>query len=116
MRLRLCFSGAAAGVVGGLFGAGGGMVLIPLLISLCHLEPRCAFASSLSIILPITIVSLITSAMNFGLPFQEAIPYLIGGTVGGIFAGIFYRKIPTGILRRVMALLILWGGIRILWH
>ncbi len=116
MRLRLFLSGAAAGLVCGLFGAGGGMVLVPLLIHLCHLEPRCAFASSLSVILPVTIVSLIVCYMNFGLPWKESIPYLIGGAGGGILAGIFYKKIPTGMLRRVMALLILWGGVRIIWY
>lgn len=116
MRIRLLLSGAAAGLVCGLFGAGGGMILVPLLIRVCHLEPRCAFASSLSIILPISIVSLLVCGMNFGLPLKDSVPYLIGGTIGGILAGIFYKKIPTGMLRRVMALLILWGGIRILWY
>lgn len=116
MRLRLLCSGAAAGLVCGLFGAGGGMVLVPLLIGFCHLSPRCAFASSLSVILPITIVSLTVYGLEFGLPVRASIPYLLGGAGGGILAGIFYQKIPTEFLRRAMALLILWGGIRILWH
>ena len=34
----------------------------------------------------------------------------------GILAGIFYKKIPTTLLHRAMGLLILWGGLRLLWN
>ena len=42
--------GAAAGVVNGLFGAGGGMVLVPLLIRGGKLPDQTAYASSIAII------------------------------------------------------------------
>ena len=54
-------AGLAAGAVNGLFGAGGGMVLVPLLGWLTDLEEEEIFASSLSIILPICVVSLASS-------------------------------------------------------
>lgn len=115
-NIRLLIAGGAAGLVCGLFGAGGGMVLVPLLVHLCHMESKIAFASALSIMLPISLVTLFSYQLTTGLPFQEALPYLAGGLIGGITAGIFYKKIPTVLLHRAMGILILWGGIRLLWN
>ena len=114
-RIRLLLTGAAAGLVCGLFGAGGGMVLVPLLVRFCHMESKTAFASALSVMLPVSLVSLAVCGLTGGLPFRASLPYLAGGLAGGILAGIFYKKIPTTLLHRAMGLLILWGGLRLLW-
>lgn len=97
-KLRFVLSGGAAGLVCGLFGAGGGMVLVPLLLRFCKLESRTVFASALSIMLPISLVSLAVCALSGGLPLRESLPYLGGGMAGGVLAGIFYKKIPTALL------------------
>ena len=107
-------SGGAAGVVNGLFGAGGGMVLVPTLTHYTELEDNQVFPCSVSIILPICIVSLCTNIGNSGLPLQEAWPYLAGSVVGGLLSGCFGHLIPTKYLHRVLGILILWGGIRYL--
>ena len=115
-KIRLILTGAAAGLVCGLFGSGGGMVLVLLLICFCGMKSRIAFASALSVMLPISLISMAVFQITDGLPFAESIPYLIGGLVGGILAGLFYRKIPTTLLHRVMGILILWGGLRLIWN
>ena len=50
---RFAVSGAAAGAANGLFGGGGGSVLVPLLTRFCGLEQRQAFSTSLAVILPL---------------------------------------------------------------
>ena len=111
---RSAAAGAAAGIVNGLFGAGGGMILVPLLTALTDLEDREVFPASVSIMLPMCVVSLSISAMAWKLPWADALPYLIGSAVGGILAGLLGKKIPTVWLHRGLGLLILWGGIRYL--
>lgn len=107
-------AGFAAGAVTGLFGAGGGMVLVPLLQLLTDLEEEEVFPSSVCVILPICVVTLISMQLQSGLPWAEAIPYLIGSSVGGIIAGLWGRKIPVLWLHRILGILILWGGFRYL--
>lgn len=107
-------AGAGAGAINGLFGAGGGMVLVPLLTSLTDLEEDAVFPSSVSIILPICLTSLAYTANGTGLPWKASLPYLAGSAVGGVLAGLFGKKIPTVWLHRVLGLLILWGGVRYL--
>lgn len=108
-------SGAIAGGVNGLFGAGGGMVLIPLLTATVKPDEKELFPSSVCIMLPICVISLCMTAIQSGeLPWHEAWPYLVGSAIGGIPAGIFAKKIPTLWLHRGLGALILWGGVRYL--
>lgn len=107
-------AGLGAGAVNGLFGAGGGMVLVPLLTSLTKLEDDEIFPSSVSIILPICLVSLGYSLWGSTVDWAGALPYLIGSAAGGVAAGLWGRKIPTKWLHRLLGILILWGGIRYL--
>ena len=113
-HLGTVFAGVCAGAVNGLFGAGGGMVLVPLLTGCTNLKDDEIFPSSVSIILPICLVSLAFSFMNTGVNWQEILPYLGGSTAGGILAGILGKKIPTKWLHRGLGILILWGGVRYL--
>ena len=109
-------SGAAAGIVAGLFGAGGGMVLIPLLNLTAKPKENSLFPTSVCIMLPICVTAICMDYLKYSLlPFQTAWPYMLGGAVGGILASILAKKIPTLYLHRGLGLLILWGGVRYLW-
>ena len=108
-------AGAGAGIVNGLFGAGGGMVLVPLLRRFTTIREDALFPSSIGIILPICLVSLGFSAMTSPLPLKEALPYLTGSAVGGYLAGKTGHRIPTLWLHRILGVLILWGGVRYIW-
>lgn len=107
-------SGFAAGAVTGLFGAGGGMVLVPLLTLLTAVEEQAVFPCSVSMILPICIVTLIATAALDAVPWAAALPYLLGSAAGGFCAGKWGKRIPVKWLHRGLGLLILWGGIRYL--
>lgn len=105
-------AGACAGMVTGLFGAGGGMVLIPLLTLLTDLKEEELFPFSVSTILPLCVVTLLISSRP--MPWQDAFPYLVGSTLGGICAGLWGQKIPILWLHRILGIFILWGGVRYL--
>ena len=117
MRKRLLIgmilAGACAGAVNGLLGAGGGMLLVPMLTAFTTLEEEEIFPSSVAIIAPICVVSLLfTREIAWG----DSLPYLLGSALGGSLAGLWGKKIPTRWLHRGLGVLILWGGIRYLWQ
>lgn len=107
-------AGFGAGAVTGLFGAGGGMVLVPLLCMLTDIEEDAVFPASVSIILPICLVCLFFRSRTGPLPWRDAFPYLLGSCAGGILTGLLGNKIPTVWLHRLLGALVLWGGIRYL--
>lgn len=115
-KIGLTIAGFAAGAVAGLFGAGGGMVLVPLLTLLTDVEEDSVFPTSLSVMLPICVVSIIVTGCTTGIAWADSVPYLIGSAVGGTAAGMFGRRIPALWLHRLLGLLILWGGYRYLWQ
>lgn len=112
--LMIVLCGAAAGAVNGLFGAGGGMILVPLLTWLTDLKDNEIFPSSVAIIAPLCIVSLFLTVNENSFPWGSLIPYLIGSTAGGILAGLLSKKISTKLLHKLLGILILWGGVRYL--
>jgi len=114
-KIKLTAAGFFAGTVTGLFGTGGGMVMVPLLRFGKAVPEEAVFGSSVAIILPICIVSLVSSAASRPIPWQAAFPYMLGSLLGGIGAGLLGRRIPTSWLHRLLGALILWGGIRYLW-
>lgn len=113
--IRIAIPGLLAGAVNGLLGAGGGMVLVPLLTAFGCVEEDQLFPSSVAIMLPICIVSVGVSFLSQSIPLRQALPYLIGSAVGGFAAALWGRKIPVIWLHRILGVLILWGGIRYLW-
>lgn len=112
--LGAALSGLAAGAVAGLFGAGGGMVLVPLLTLLTRMEEQAIFPCSVSIILPICAVTLVATMLLGSVDWATALPYLLGSAMGGFCAGKWGGKIPVKWLHRGLGILILWGGIRYL--
>lgn len=111
---RAIIAGGAAGAANGLFGAGGGMILVPILSGSPKFTDEEIFSSSILIILPICIVSLIIGRSG-PLPWAQAWPYLLGGIPGGILAATLGQRIPTTWLHRILGILILYGGLKYLW-
>ena len=113
-RIGAVIAGIGAGALNGLLGAGGGMVLAPLLGSLTDLEENKIFPCSVVILFPICILSLLFAEGWQEFSLLNALPYLLGSLLGGIVAGIWGNKIPVLWLHRVLGILIVWGGIRYL--
>lgn len=113
--LRPALAGGAAGLVNGFFGGGGGIVLVPLLAGWCGLGQRKAFATSVAIILPMCALSAAIYLFRGGVDFWMALPYLVGGLLGGLLGGRLFRRMNMVWLRRLFALLLLYGGVKALF-
>ena len=109
---KYLIAGALAGVANGFFGGGGGSVFVPLLTGCCKLDQRRAFATSVAVILPLCALSAGIYLFRGGLDLMAALPYLIGGTVGGWAGGKWFREMDMLWLKRAFGLLLIYGGVR----
>ncbi len=105
-------TGALAGAANGLFGSGGGLFLVPLLTGWTGMDQKKAFATSVAVILPLSLVSAAVYFWKGALDPGTAWPYLLGGAAGGLISGRVFRRVPLTLLRRIFGLLILYGGVR----
>ena len=109
---KFAVTGGLAGLCNGLFGAGGGLFLVPLLTGWAKLPQRKAFATSVAVILPLSLVSAGVYWLQGGLDTSAAWPYLLGGAAGGLLSGKIFQRVPVAWLRRAFGALILYGGVR----
>ncbi len=109
---RPALSGALAGLLNGLFGAGGGILLVPLLMSCHQLPARRAFATSLAVMVPLSFVTGTVYALQGQLDLRAAAPYLLGGVLGGFLAGKWLKNLPVVWLRRGFGALLILSGLR----
>lgn len=112
IRIRAAVAGGIAGLVNGFFGGGGGMLLVPLLSRWLGLGDRKAFATSVAVILPLCILSSAIYLFRGSLELAPALPYLLGGALGGLLGGRLFKGLNMVWLRRGFALLILYAGVR----
>lgn len=110
---KLRWSGAASGLLSGIFGGGGGALLLPLLQK-CGVKGRSAFATGLAVMLPLSALSALIYWQETGLSLWTALPYLLGGLAGGLVGGLLMGRVSVLWLRRIFALLLLYGGVRYL--
>ncbi len=81
--LRAGGIGVAAGLLSGLFGVGGGIIMVPLLIAWFALDQRRASATSLLAIVPIATASAAGYALTGSVDLGAGLLLVIGGVVGG---------------------------------
>lgn len=115
-RIIYSVSGLLAGVLNGLFGAGGGLILVPMLVRAAKLPTEKAMPTSVAIILPICIVSCIQRYSFMDFEIKTLLPYLAGGLIGGIIGGLTYKKISKIWLRRILGIFILYAGVKMIFN
>ena len=109
-------AGAAGGAVNGLFGGGGGMVVLPLLAKWRGLEARSAFATCVAVIFPMCCVSAAVYLWQVRPGLELLWPYLAGGVAGGVLGGMTFEKVPVRVLKIIFGLFLLYDGVRyLLW-
>ena len=112
VKWKYAVAGGLAGIANGFFGGGGGSVFVPLLTRYCKLEQRKAVATSVAVILPLCALSVAIYFFRGGLDVLEALPYLIGGTLGGWVGGKWFKGMKILWLKRVFGLMLIYGGVK----
>ena len=99
--------GAAAGLLSGLFGVGGGVVIVPGLVLFGAMEQRRAHATSLAAIVPIALAAVVGFAIDDAVDWAAAGLLTAGALVGTVVGTRFLRSIPQRALRVIFAVFLL---------
>lgn len=106
--------GFKTGIISGFFGSGGGSYLVPKLEKDLDFSCKKAHASSIAIILPTCIFSIIIYLFKVEVNLFDIFCICIGGGVGGIFGSKFLKKIKSKLLNRGFSILLVIIGVRLI--
>lgn len=114
MKQKFYYSvlGLSAGALNGLFGAGGGMIVVPFL-EYSGIEPKKSHATSIAIIFMMSVISCIFYYFNGHLHFAEAAVYLPSGLIGAVCGAFLLKKMPKTLLKRLFGLLMIFSAVRL---
>ncbi len=97
--LKKIIIGLLAGAICGLFGTGGGMILVPSFIYMLNIEPKNARATSVCCMLVMVITSSFFYYKSHYIDWNIGILCAIGGIVGGYLGAKTLKKVPDYILK-----------------
>lgn len=90
--------GLAAGFLSGMFGVGGGILIVPGLIAIAHFNPRLAAGTSLTTIVPLAAVGVVSYAKTGHVSWVAALLLAAGAMVGSQIGTWLLAKIsPVGL-------------------
>lgn len=107
-------TGIIIGFVNGFCGGGGGMMCVPLLNHMIKLPEKKSHATTLLIMLPLSIASLIVYSIGGNLPIEESLQIGIGFVLGGAVGAGVLKLISNAWLGVVFSLIIIFSGIKMI--
>lgn len=107
--------GFVAGILNGLLGAGGGMIIVPMLEK-NGLKPANAHATSIAVIVPLCMFSAAMYIYGKSINFSNALPFLPAGFIGAFAGAKLLPHIPDSALRRIFGAFMLYAAWRLLWR
>lgn len=107
--------GLFAGIINGLFASGAGMIIVPALIRIFKLNDSKARATSIIIVLPITITSGLFYYKNNYINWKMGILCGLGGIIGGFIGVKLLKIISEKVLRVVFTCFLIYVSIRMIF-
>lgn len=112
--LTLILLGALTGVLSGLFGVGGGILLVPLLVGVLGYEQRLAAGTSIAAILPAAIIGGISYGIQGNVDWIAAAGLALGMVIGAQLGSYLLARAPIAFLRWLFMVFLL-GVVISLW-
>lgn len=97
--LGLILVGVAAGLLSGLFGIGGGTIIVPALALWLHMPHKLAAGTSVTAILPTAIVGAITYGVQGRVDWVAGICLAVGIIIGAQVGAHLLAKLPVGAIQ-----------------
>lgn len=105
--------GVMAGLLGGMFGVGGGLIIVPALAGIAKMDRRRASGTSLAATLPIAAAALITYVVDSHVDWAIASCLAIGAIVGAVVGTHLLSVIPKNILTIIFVIVVLATATRL---
>lgn len=113
--MRTVAVGLVAGFLSGLFGVGGGILIVPALVLVLHFDQRLAHGTSLAAVLPIAISSVVSYATAGEIDWAVALFLAIGAVSGAVAGTYFLHRLPHDVLAAVFVVVLVATALRLIF-
>ena len=113
---RVVAVGLAAGLLSGMFGVGGGILIVPGLMWVATMEQRRAHGTSLAAVLPIAMFGLVTYVANDHVNVGAALALTVGSLGGTLLGTAWLTRAPKRLLSLTFAALLAVSAARLLFE
>lgn len=110
----LAVIGLVGGALSGLFGIGGGLIMVPLLVTVTGLNQRQAVATSLAAIIPTAIIGSFTYFLNGEIDVAAGAIISVGAVCGALIGSMLLRRLSLAWLSWMFIALLLLVAARLL--
>lgn len=114
LSLKLA-TGAIAGFINGLFGGGGGMIVVPCLKYLLKYETGMAHATAIAVILPLSVLSGLFYTFFGDFSWESAVFTTLGVIAGGIMGAFLLKKLTSKPLTLIFSVIMAIAGVKMLF-
>lgn len=111
-KILSLLSGVLIGIINGFFGAGGGMLCVPLLEKVMKTENKKAHSTALMVMLPLSIVSSVVYSLSFSVDWFMVIFVGVGFIAGGAFGAGLLKKLNNKVIRIIFSILVFASGLK----
>jgi uncharacterized protein len=111
--LRLAAIGTLAGLFSGLFGVGGGSVIVPLLVLWLGYDERAATATSLAAIIFIAAFAAATQGLYGNVRLLDALLIGVPAIAGVLFGTSLQQRLPTRTISLLFALVLVASAVEL---
>jgi uncharacterized membrane protein YfcA len=107
--------GSLIGFLTGLIGAGGGFIIIPILVILSDLRMKAAIATSLAIISLKSLIGFIGDVQNINIEWNFLLLFTLISVIGIFIGQLFSEKVPEYKLKEAFGLFVIIIGVSIIF-
>ncbi|TPW15496.1 MAG: hypothetical protein FD127_750 [Acidimicrobiaceae bacterium] len=107
--------GLVAGFLSGLFGVGGGILIVPALVMVLGFDQRLAHGTSLAAVLPIAVSSMTSYALADKIDWSVGLFLAIGAVAGAVVGTHILHRLPHDVLAIGFALILVATALRLVF-
>jgi hypothetical protein len=115
MTVKLVLIGLFTGICNGLFGSGGGTILVPGMVFVMGLKEHKAHATAIMVILPLTILSTIVYYRSSYIDWPTTLRVVSGGIAGSLIGAKLLNRIPASVLRKAFGIFMIITAVRMVF-